>query len=98
MERSLRLRDYPYVVVRFACRDCPRIGKYRLAVLAERFGADALMVDVLQAISAACLRNKERHPGRRCQAYLPDLVDPKPPDLPAAVVGERLRLIKGGKG
>ena len=98
MERSLRLRDYPYVVVRFACRDCPRIGKYRLAVLAERFGVDALVVDVLQAISAVCLRNKERHPGRRCQAYLPDLVDPKPPDLPAAVVGERLRLIKGGKG
>ena len=66
-------------------------------MLAERFGADALMVDVLQAISAACLRNKERHPGRRCQAYLPDLVDPKPPDLPAAVAGARLRVIKGGK-
>ena len=97
MDPPLRLRDYPYVVVRFACRDCPRIGKYRLAVLAERFGADALMVDVLQAISAGCQRNKERHPGRRCQAYLPDLVDPKAPDLPAAVVGERLRLIKGGK-
>ena len=97
MDPPLRLRDYPYVVVRFACRDCPRIGRYRLAVLAERFGADALVVDVLQAISAACLRNKERHPGRRCQAYLPDLVDPKPPDLPAAVVGERLRVIKGGK-
>jgi hypothetical protein len=32
-------------------------------VLAERFGADALVVDVIQAISAACLRNKERHPG-----------------------------------
>jgi hypothetical protein len=97
MDPSLRLRDYPYVVVRFACRDCPRIGRYRLAVLAERFGADAIMVEVLQAISTACLRNKERHPGRRCQAYLPDLVDPKPPDLPAAVVGERLRVIKGGK-
>ena len=95
--RTLRLRDYPYVVVRFACRDCPRIGRYRLAVLAERFGAEATMVDVLEAISAACLRNKERHPNRRCQAYLPDLVDPKPPDLPAAV-GNRLRVIEGGKG
>ncbi len=96
MGRDLRLRDYPYVVVRFACRDCPRIGRYRLAVLAERFGAEALMVDVLGAISAACLRNKEKHPGRRCQAYLPDLVDPKPPDLPAAV-GRRLRVIIGGR-
>jgi hypothetical protein len=25
-------------VVRFACHDCPRIGRYRPAVLAERFG------------------------------------------------------------
>jgi hypothetical protein len=63
MDRTLRLRDYPYVVVRFARRDCPQLGHYRLAVLAERFGADALMVDVLEAISASCLRSKERHPG-----------------------------------
>ena len=40
-------------------------------MLPERFGADALMVDVLEAISAAYLRNKEKHPGRRGQAYLP---------------------------
>jgi len=33
MDRTSRLRDYPYVVVRFACRDCPRLGRYRLAVL-----------------------------------------------------------------
>ena len=96
MDRDCRLRDYPYVVVRFACRDCPRVGQYRLAVLAERFGADASMVDVLAAISSTCLRNKEKHPGRRCQAYLPDLVDPKPPDLPA-VATKRFRLIVGGK-
>jgi len=96
MDRNFRLRDYPCVVVRFACRDCPRIGRYRLAVLAERFGADAPMVDVLEAISSNCLRNKEKHPGRRCQAYLPDLVDPKPADLPAAA-GKRLHVINGGK-
>jgi len=96
MDRTLRLRDYPYVVVRFACRDCPRIGRYRLAVLAERFGADAAMTDVLEAVAASCLRSKERHPNRRCQAYLPDLVDPKPPDIPVAA-GRRLRVIIGGK-
>ncbi|MBV8474888.1 MAG: hypothetical protein JO234_15835 [Hyphomicrobiales bacterium] len=94
---SLRLRDYPYVVVRFACRDCGRIGRYRLAVLAERFGAEVAMTDVLEAISAGCLRNREKHPNRRCQAYLPDLVDPRPPDLPSAA-GRRLRLVVGGKG
>ena len=96
MDRNLRLRDYPYVVVRFACRDCRRIGRYWLAVLAERFSAEALVVDVLEAISSACLRNKEKHPGRRCQAYLPDLLDPRPPDLPATA-GKRLRIINGGK-
>lgn len=94
---SLRLRDYPYVVVRFACRDCPRIGRYRLAVLAEKFGAEGAMADVLEAISSGCLRNREKHPGRRCQAYLPDLVEPRPPDLPTAA-GRRLRLVVGGKG
>ena len=97
MDPPLRLRDYPYVVVRFACRDCPRLGRYRLAILAERFGAEMAMADVLDAIAGGCARNRERHPGRRCQAYLPDLADPTPPDLPAAV-GRRLRLIAGGKG
>jgi hypothetical protein len=96
MDPPLRLRDYPYVVVRFACRDCPRLGRYRLAVLAARFGAEMPMVDVLEAIAGDCARNRERHPGRRCQAYLPDLVAPRPPDLPAAV-GRRFRLIAGGK-
>ena len=55
------------------------------------------MVDALDAIAGDCARNRERHPGRRCQAYLPDSVDPRPPDLPAAV-GKRFRLIAGGKG
>jgi len=71
MDPPLRLRDYPYVVVRFACRDCPRLGRYRLAVLAERFGAEVAMVDILEAIAGNFARNRERHPGRRCQAYLP---------------------------
>jgi hypothetical protein len=92
----IRLRDYPFVVVRFACRDCPRIGRYRLAVLAERFGADALVPEVLEAISAACVRMRERHPGRRCQAYLPDLTEPGPPDLPVAA-GWRLRVVERRK-
>ena len=53
----------------------------------------AFMVDVLEAISSAWLRNGEKHPGLRCRAYLSD---PTSPDLPAAA-GKRLRLIDGGK-
>ena len=64
-----RLRDYPFVVVRFACRECPRMGRYRLAVLAERFGADVDLATVLEAISAGCPRQRESHPGRGCRAY-----------------------------
>jgi hypothetical protein len=44
----------PYIVLGIACRECPRIGHYRLAVLAKRFGADADTHDVLEAISASC--------------------------------------------
>ncbi len=91
------LRDYPFVVVRFACHDCPRIGRYRLAVLAERFGADADLEDVLAAISANCPRHRESHPGRRCRAYYPNLPPPRPPDLPRDLQAMRLRVIEGGR-
>ena len=92
-----RLRDYPFIVVRFACRECPRIGRYRLAVLAERFGADADLATVLEAISASCPRQRESHPGRGCRAYYPDLPPTQPPDLPADLRPQRLRLIMGGR-
>src|SRR3954452_11425553 len=86
-----RLRDYPFVVVRFACRDCPRMGRYRLAILVERFGADADLETVLEAISASCPRQLESHPGRGCRAYYPDLPPTQPPDLPADLLPQRLR-------
>jgi hypothetical protein len=44
----------PYIVLRIACREGPRIGRYRLAVLAECFGADAEAQAVLEAIAASC--------------------------------------------
>jgi hypothetical protein len=56
------LKEYPYIVVRFACRDCPRMGQYRLAVLDETFGAGAELEDVLGAISSSCLRHQADFP------------------------------------
>ena len=79
-------------MVRFACRDCPRVGRYRLAVLAERCGADTDLEDVLAAISANCPRHRESHLGRRCRAYYPDLPPPRPPAL-----AEDLRRRRRGK-
>ena len=95
---AMRLRDYPYVIVRFACRHCPRLGRYRVAVLAERYGADIEMEDLLEAVSASCgTRTSVR--AHACGAYFPDLPPEKPPDLPRALLPrERLKLIRGGRG
>jgi len=60
---GLRFRVYPCVVVRLSCRDCPPIGRYRLAVPADWLGAEALLVDFLEAISSTCRRNPRRNTG-----------------------------------
>lgn len=91
------LRDYPYVIVRFACRDCPRMGRYRLVVLAERFGADADLRMVLETISSSCPRSDDKRPKGRCEAYYPDIDSNRPPDLPARM-GRTLKIIHGGRG
>ena len=102
MRRVTCLAQYPYVVVRVACAMCPnRQGSYRLARLAEKFGAEMPLHLVLEKIAFDCpyppphkARGNQYHP--RCHARFPDLEgNPLPPDLPPALV--RLRLVKGGK-
>lgn len=80
-----RLVEYPVVVVNVACALCPRRGRYRLARLAERYGANALLVDVLRTIAGGC--------GGRCGARFEDLPEPPslPPPLPPSVTGVALR-------
>jgi hypothetical protein len=95
----MRLRDYPFIVVRFACRQCPRMGRYRVAILAERFGANVEMEDVLEAVSASCGARTNHQARLRCGAYFPDLPPQKPPDLPKALLPrERLKITRGGRG
>lgn len=43
-----RIRDYPYIVVRVECSVCGRKGAYRLADLAERYGAVCTLDDLLE--------------------------------------------------
>jgi hypothetical protein len=74
---DFRFRVCPYVVVRFSCRACPQIGRYRLALPAERLGAEAPLVGVLEPISSTGLRNKEKHSGHRCQRQ-PTRIPPMP--------------------
>src|SRR3954470_121355 len=93
-----RLRDYPFVVVRLACCACPRVGRYRLATLAERFGAHASLADVLQALPASGPRQQRNPPSEpECGAYYLDLPPRRPPDLPTAMHPQHLRLIVGGR-
>jgi hypothetical protein len=89
-----RLALYPYVVVRISCRVCPRGGAYRLARLAAKFGPEIGLRDLLDRFTYDCLWRAEAR-GKRgvstCGVYLPDLEQPRPPDLPPGLV--RLRVV-----
>jgi hypothetical protein len=90
-----RLLNYPYVVVRIACDACGRAGRYRLARLAEKYGAQTELETLLACLAADCKHFGHSHPYRfRCRVRFCDLDPPRrPSDLPR--VG--LRVVPGGK-
>lgn len=99
MSDPTRLSSYPYVIVRVGCTRCTRKGSYKLGRLAQRYGAEALLPDVLKALSKDCaFAGIKRHAGHyeTCGALFLDLIGDRPPDLPAGVV-MRPRLV-GGRG
>ena len=75
---------------------CSREGSYRLARLADKYGANIDMRDLLAHLAGDCKYWRPRHPGiPGCGAHFPDLGGPpRPPDLPPAA--RRLRIV-GGK-
>ena len=89
------LSSYPYVIVRVACSRCPRHGSYRLARLADRYGAEAGMHTVLTMLSADCKLAERGRPGiDRCGAFFPDLGGARPPDQPAPSARPKLRVVR----
>jgi hypothetical protein len=47
-----RLSDFPWVTVRIECLLCPhRHGSYRLARLAEKFGSETMVSEVLDRVA-----------------------------------------------
>jgi hypothetical protein len=99
-----RLSDFPWVIVRIGCPLCPhRKGQYRLAHLAEKFGAAIQLCDLLDRIALDCPRKIlpwERAPDQydsMCKARFTDLevASPPPPDLPPAM--RKLTVIQAGK-
>lgn len=85
------LRDYPYVVVRVRCNLCGRRGSYRLAVLAERYGADCTLdslLEHLRQVRRVCpyplpwTVGKRRKMQAVCHIMLPDWWQHvRPPDM-----------------
>jgi hypothetical protein len=45
---------YPYVVVRIGCGLCQRKGRYRLARLAAKYGAEISLDELLLRLTADC--------------------------------------------
>lgn len=100
-----RLCDFPWVIIRIDCVLCPhRKGQYRLARIAEKYGADIQLWDLLDGIAFDCPHRTlpwERPPGQydpKCKARFTDLeaISRPPPDLPPGM--RKLMVIQGGKG
>ena len=91
MDDRGRLAFYPLVVVRIACRVCSRRGR-----LAAKYGPGIGLCDLTEQFSNDCLWRAEARSKKgksACGVYLPDLDNPRPPDLPPGMV--QLRLVKG---
>ena len=89
MDRCDTLLEYPYVVVRVRCDSCNRRGKYRLARLVDKFGADFPLDELIKRLAHATCghrpenQRKGKRWAQRCTAYFPDLDPPQPPpDIP----------------
>jgi hypothetical protein len=97
-ELPARLSQYPLARLRVACRVCERQGVYSVARLAERYGAEIKLEELLRLLTASCKWQRPpqaRAPRQyqpRCLAHYPDLIEPElnPP-------ARRLRVVPGGR-
>ncbi len=89
-----RLVDWPWVTVEVECPLCSRFGRYRLARLAERVGAEFDLGELLLGITAKCrlprYMDKTRPYEARCGArYRVPAGGPLPDGVPAREVGAK---------
>jgi hypothetical protein len=93
--RGDTLSSYPYVTVKLACRRCSRSGSYKLARLADKYGAEIRMTDLLGHLAGDCKLWEPRHPAmERCGAYFADLNAPACAARSAEEGSRRLRMVK----
>lgn len=88
----MRLYEYPYVVVRIACRKCSRQGRYRLARLAELYGAEITLPYLRHELAGDCTRLREMKIHDICSAYFCDLTEMGSHNVPRPKV--QLRVVK----
>lgn len=86
-----RLVDWPWVTLEIECSLCHRAGRYRLARLAERFGASAELGPLLFALTERCKLPKFFERPRQYEArcgvrYRVPAGGPVPEGLPAREV------------
>ena len=89
------LAHYPFVVVRIACRSARAAGPTVSLDLAAKFGPEISLRDLTDRFSYDCLWRAEARSKKgksACGVYLPDLEQPRPPDVPPGMV--KLRLVK----
>jgi hypothetical protein len=68
-----RLADYPFDMVRLACRKCPRKGQYRKATLIERYGPEQNMVALRLIRAGDCPKVVANKITDLCGVIYPDL-------------------------
>jgi len=73
MTGSLTPSTYPTDTATVRCDQCGREGRYRRGTLADRFGPDMAMPDILNAITQDCGRNAPLSTDR-CKAVYGELV------------------------
>lgn len=72
---------------------CSRQDAYRLARLADKYGSEIEMRDLLAYLAGDCRQWKPRHPGvEGCGAHFCDLGSGRAPDMPDKAA--TLRIIK----
>jgi hypothetical protein len=69
---SLTPRTYPTDTITVRCDKCRREGRYRRDNLADRFGPDMAMPDILNAITEDCGKNAPLSTDR-CKAVYAEL-------------------------
>ena len=85
MDAPTRLSNWPWVIVRVDCKLCPRHGCYRLARLAQQFGAEMELERLIAVLARDCpyWRNDPRPYEVRCGARLTDWDHQRPKlDIP----------------